>query len=393
MNETSIRLKPSAEKRISKGHPWIFSNEIEKIDTSIEPGTICTIYTSKNDPIGIGFFNPHSLISVRILETGTCKLQDNFISDKITKAIEYRKSMNIIESGRMFFGESDGIGGLVIDKYQDFLVIEILSAGVEKLKNEIIKCLVNLFKPRGIFLKNTNEFRKLEGLNIYSETVYGNVPENVEISENGVRFNVPIKTGQKTGFYFDQRENRTFLIPYFKDRKVLDLYCYIGAFSILAAKHKAKFVWGIDSSETFINIAKSNAKLNHVEDKIIFKKEDAEKMLIAMSNKELPECPDFILIDPPNLVRNKKHIHQSTKLYVHLNTMALSSLSSGGLLATSSCSHHITREMFMDIIYQSCAKSGKKAILMELRGQSKDHPVLINMPETEYLHFALLKVM
>ncbi|MBI4655880.1 MAG: class I SAM-dependent rRNA methyltransferase [Elusimicrobia bacterium] len=394
MNDLKIiKLKPYGEKRALSGHPWIFSNELEKPDKDIEPGSICRIVSSSNLPVGTGFFNPHSLISIRLLANGTKNLEPDFVQRRISQAIAARHELGIAESGRMFYGESDGIGGLIIDKYAGIVVVEMLSAGAEKLKIEIVKTIMEKLAPEAVFLKNSHEFRKLENLELYEETAFGKVPDTALITENGIKYEVPVKSGQKTGHFFDQRENRAFLAPYFKSRKVLDLYCYTGSFALTAAGAGAKTVWGVDSSRNALDFAVRNAALNNLADKVIFKKEDAEKILKAMLADELPEKPDFALLDPPNFVRSKKNISQARRLYIKLNAFAIGALPPDGYLATSSCSRHISREDFVNILSAAAAQARRKAILVELRGQAKDHPILLNMPETEYLHFALLRVL
>lgn len=389
----TLKLKFSGERRLNQGHPWIFSNELEKIDKTIPAGEICGVMLSSGAPAGIGFFNPHSLIAVRLLKAGTLELEPDFVLGRLKKAMEYRKSIGVTENGRMFFGESDGLPGLVVDKYADILVVEIISAGAELLKDEITKHLRSLYKPRGIFYHNTHGFRNLEGLKLYTETAYGDVPASIQVAADGLKYEVPLTSGQKTGLYFDQAENRTFLKPYFKGRKVLDLYTYLGAFAMTAAAAGAEMVWGVDSSAAAVQAAERNAGLNNLQKKIIFRKEDAERVLSGLSAGEMPEQPDFILLDPPNFVRSKKNLVQAAKLLVRLNTSAMAGLPAGGLLAFSSCSHHISRGIFLEILSEAAAKAGRTAILMELRGQAKDHPILLNMPETEYLHFALVKVL
>lgn len=389
-NIKTLKLKFSGGRRLNQGHPWIFSNELEKIDKTIPPGEICRVLFPSGQTAGTGFFNPHSLISVRLLKIGPDGLEADFVSARLKLAREYRRELGVTDSGRVFFGESDGLPGLIVDKYSDILVAEIISAGAELLKDEITKRLRELYKPRGIYYRNMHEFRNLEGLKLYNETAFGEVPASVRITENGLYYEVPLTAGQKTGWYFDQSENRAFLKPYFKGRKVLDLYTYHGAFALTAAASGAALVWGLDSSAAAVQAAERNAALNGLKDKAAFRKEDAERALSGL--QEMPEPPDFILLDPPNFVRGKKNLAQASKLLVRLNASAMAGLPPGGLLAFSSCSHHISREIFVEILRDAAAKAGRTATLLELRAQAKDHPVLLNMPETEYLHFALIRV-
>lgn len=388
-----MKLKFSCEKRVRSGHPWIFSNELENLDRTIPPGEICGVLYNCGAPAGAGFFNPHSLIAVRLLNAGSLELEDNFVGARLKKALDYRKSLGVTESGRMFFGESDGLPGLIVDKYADILVAEIVSAGAELLKDTITKQLCALYKPKGLYYRNTHEFRKLEGLPLYNETAYGKVPQTALITENGLKYEVPLTSGQKTGWYFDQRENRAILAPWFRNRKVLDLYTYLGAFAVTAAAAGAKAAWGVDSSAAAVELAEKNARSNGLEGKALFRKEDAERVLNALENGELPERPDFILLDPPNFVRGKKNLNQAARLLVKLNSKAMAGLGAGGLLAFSSCSHHISKEIFLEILSEAASRARRKAVLLELRAQAKDHPILLNMPETEYLHFALVKML
>lgn len=386
-----IKLRAKEEIRIVKGHYWVFSNELEKIDTTIEPGEIVRILDARGAALGTGFFNPRSLIAARLITRGGEELPKNFIFENIDTAYSYRKQFGIRKFGRMCYGEADGLPGLVIDRYGDYLVIEILTAGMERLKDKILDAAQKIFKPSGIIFKNDSAFRALEGLGNAPESI-GDIPQETEIEENKVKYTVPLAGGQKTGFYFDQRDNRAFLKPYFKDKVVLDLYCYTGAFGINAALNGAAAVWGCDSSAAAIEYAQKNIELNKLQDICQYRRDDAERLLSANMRGELPQKPDMILLDPPAFVKNRKALPQAISLYVKLNRMALEGLEKGGMLATSTCSHHITREIFVDILKSAAAKSGKKVNMIELRGQAKDHPVLLGMPETEYLHFALLEV-
>ncbi len=389
---TNLTLRSGAVKRRAHGHLWVFSNELEVVDTTIPPGTICGLVYPTGKPAGVGFFNPKSLIALRLLAQNTLDLPKDFLKDRLAAALDYREALGVSRACRVCFGESDGLPGLVVDRYGDAVVVEILSAGMELLKDEITAAITDLMRPRGIFYKNTHQFRELEGLRSYEETAFGVMPEKVKITENGLDYWVPMAGGQKTGWYFDQRENREALVPFFKGRKVMDLHTYLGAFAITAAKAGAETVWGIDSSEKAIELAEENAALNKVEKKIIFRKEKAERILEALEAGQLPETPDFILIDPPNIVRNKKHLPQALKMLGRMAGAAIKALPRGGYLAVSTCSHHISRGMFMETLSGAASRAGKKAMLVEMRGQAKDHPILLSMPETEYLHFALLRI-
>jgi 23S rRNA (cytosine1962-C5)-methyltransferase len=390
-----IMLKAGQEKRVFAGHAWVFSNEIASVAGSAEMGAAATVVTAGGSLIGTAVYNPHSLIACRMVSLKeTVELDAGFFLKKLTTAKEYRERVRPGETSyRLCFGESDGLPGLVIDRYGSVLVLQVLSAGMEVRLEEIRVALTELLKPQAIYLKNDHRTRALEGLPLETRLLSGSLPENVQIAEGGLRFATPIGEGQKTGFYFDQAENRQFLRPYFKDRVVLDLYCYTGAFGVNAAKFGAKAVLGLDSSGPAIETARENAKLNGVDEIATFEEDDAEEALRTFADGQQPFKPDMILLDPPSLVPSKKHLMKALRAYGKLNGQALRALPKGGLLATSTCSHHVSREIFVEMLRLSAAKVQIPVRLVALRGQAADHPILLSMPETEYLHFALLEVL
>ena len=372
---------------------WIFSNEIEKHNFNVKNGSIVRVVYSDGKICGVGFYNQHSLISIRLLKKNTDIIEEDFFYKTIKEAYLYRKDELKIENGRMFFGESDGIGGLIIDKYNDVITIEILSAGVELIIEKIIEIVNEIFSPKSIIIYRDHQYRILEGLKIEKPTIIGKKTEKTIIVENDAKFEIDFSIAQKTGFYYDQRDNREFLKPYFRDKKVLDLYCYNGAFSIVAAKNGAKMIWGIDSSKNAIKMAERNQDLNKIPtDKLIFKEESAPKILEALKKNELPIKPDFIIIDPPNFVRNKKHIHQAKRLYIRILKSAIIGVDKNGYIAFATCSQHITDEIFSEIIETSAIKAKRKTLIIYIGTQAKDHPILAGMKETKYLRFALIKI-
>jgi 23S rRNA (cytosine1962-C5)-methyltransferase len=288
------------------------------------------------------------------------------------------------------FGESDGLPGLIVDKYCSYLCVQFLSAGLEKNRVELIEALKEAFKPEGIIARNDSGLRALEGLEEKTETFFGNIPEKVAIDEGGLKFYADLAGGQKTGFFFDQRENRGVLAGYCKNKNFLDCFCHSGAFGIYAAKAGAKKVVWVDSSKSALALASENAALNGLEGEFNGECADAAVYLAAL--KEKTEKFDIINIDPPGLIKNKKNFHAGYRLYLKLNTLALEALRPGGILATSSCSHHMGREDFRKMLVQAAADSGKSVRVLEVRSQARDHPALISMPETEYLKFVVLQV-
>ncbi|MFA5160872.1 MAG: class I SAM-dependent rRNA methyltransferase [Elusimicrobiales bacterium] len=381
-----LQLNPGQERRLEAGHQWVFSNELKTVDTSVPPGSPCEIISSRGKRVAVGFFNPRSLIAARVLSRG--ELEPDFISARIRAALEYRKSLGLERYGRIVFSEADFLPGLVIDAYGPLVVAEILCAGMERQKPKIIAAINEVLSPKSILFKNSSPFRALEGLSS-ENTSEGHVPEEAEVHENGLKYSFSATACQKTGFYYDQRDNRAFLAQHCSGRKVLDLYCYTGGFALAAAAAGAAEVWGVDSSQPAVDAAIKNAELNKL--RASFRREDAERVLAALKDGSLPVKPDVIVLDPPNLVKSRKNLGAALRLYGKLNESALRGLPSGGLLATASCSHHVSREEFVHMLRGAAVRSGRRVSLVELRGQAKDHPVLLAMPETEYLHFALLR--
>jgi 23S rRNA (cytosine1962-C5)-methyltransferase len=392
-----VILNPSQEKRLLAGHDWVFSNEIKEVKCDGEPkaGDLAIVVTSTGHELGLAFYHPNSLIAARMLTRSPKEPIDaGFFKTRLAAAIKYREQVCPGENAyRLCFGESDGLPGLVVDRYGSILVLQVLSAGIERRLDMVKTALEELLAPKGIFLKNDHRTRTLEGLPLESKILSGAVPERVPIVESGLRFVAALGEGQKTGHFFDQRDNRAFLKPYFPGRTVLDLYCYTGGFAIAAAKAGAKSVFAIDSSGPALALAKENAKLNGVEGAVTFDEGDAEAALDSFAGLRQPFKPDMIVLDPPSLVPAKKHLPKALRMYSRLNSLALRALPRGGLLATATCSHHVSREDFVKMLRDAQAKAQREVRMISLRGQAADHPILLAMPETEYLHFALLEIL
>jgi 23S rRNA (cytosine1962-C5)-methyltransferase len=386
-----IYLKKNEENRLKEGHLWIFSNEISKIEGNPGPGDTVELRDSGGNLAGIGFYNPNSLIAFRLLSRKNEILDRAFWAARIQKALDFRKSiLPGADAFRAVFGESDMLPGLIVDKYAKYLSVQFVSAGIEKNREDITGALIDVFSPLGIIARNESHLRKLEGLEEKTEILFGNIPENVGIEENGIKYAVNLAAGQKTGFFFDQRENRKALEAWCKGGEVLDCYCHTGGFGISAARAGAKSVIFVDSSKKALESAAENAELNGVEGFCEFVEADAEKYLAepGRSGKKF----DIIILDPPALIKSRKNFFAGVRLYEKINVLAMRLLKPGGILASSSCSHHLGREEFVKMLRSAAAEAGKQFNLIELRSQAKDHPVLLSMPETEYLKFALLKL-
>ncbi|HVC09568.1 MAG TPA: class I SAM-dependent rRNA methyltransferase [Elusimicrobiota bacterium] len=388
-----VSLKPGEERRLAAGHLWVFSNEIANIEAGAAAGDLAEIAAASGRLLGTAFYNPSSLIACRMISRQSVLADGDFFRRRLRRAFSERERRVGESAYRLCFGESDGLPGLVIDRYGDHLVLEVLSAGIERRLDDVAAALMELSPWKSLRLKNDHRMRKLEGLPLESRDLVGQTPERATISERDLKFHVPLAGGQKTGFYFDQRDNRDFLRPFYKDRTVLDCHCYLGAFALGAAKSGARAVLGIDSSAQAVELARENAALNGAGDSVGFEQGDAEEALESFARGEQPLKPDMILLDPPSFAPSRKDAAKALRHYVKLNALALQSLPPGGLLASSTCSHHVDREAFVAMLRSAQAKAGRPTRLLHLGTQAADHPILLAMPETEYLHFALLETL
>lgn len=388
-----MTLKPGEEDRLNRGHQWVFSNELAAVPKGVPPGTLAVLSSSRGKTMGVGFYNPNSLIAWRLLAREPRPVDRDFFKDRLQNALDRRRRwLGEARSFRLAFGESDGLPGLVVDKYEDCLVLEVLSAGMERRLDDVVGALDELVKPAAVHARNEHPARQLEGLPSESRTLAGTLPERVVIEEDGLKFVVALKGGQKTGFYFDQRDNRRAAAALAKGRNVLDLHTYTGSFALYAARAGALRVVAVDSSGPALELARENAKLNGLESKVLFEEGDAEGILDEFSSARRQLMPDMVLLDPPSLVPSRKHLPQALKAYARMNANAFRLVLGGGLVVSSTCSHHVSRESFVEVLREAAGKAQKTARLLELRGAAKDHPVLLTMPETEYLHCALVEI-
>ena len=387
----TVTLKKNEDHRIAKGHLWAFSNEIQKIDGDPQAGDIVHVLTHTGTFLGIGFYNPHSLIAVRLLTREQDKEIDfQFFRQRIETALLLRRKLYPdSDTFRLIHGESDFLPGLIVDKYGDYLSLQTFSAGMDRRVTLICDVLESLLHPKGIVERNEQPIRTLEGLEQRKGLLRGSIAP-VTIDENGIVFTVDLLEGQKTGFFLDQRENRLALRRYVKDATVLDCFCNEGGFALHAAKAGASHVTAIDISEPTIERAKKNAKDNHVDSRTHFVARDAFEYLKEAVEKK--QSFDVINLDPPSFAKNKRSVVRARRGYKEIHTYALQLLKPGGILATASCSHHIFDETFLDIINASARATGRNINLLEWHGAAPDHPVLPAMPETRYLKFGIFHV-
>jgi 23S rRNA (cytosine1962-C5)-methyltransferase len=385
-----VILKKNEERRIKSGHLWVFSNEIANIEGDISTGDLVRVYDSRSNFIASGFYNPNSLIAVRIIsESETIDLESLF-RERLSRAFEFR---NLFypdrDSFRMVFSESDFLPGIIIDKYKNTFVLQIYSAGAEKNIQLIVKILKEEFSAGNIFTKNEEYFRRLEGLPVQDFIYLGERNEEI-ISDGRVKYKIDFTTGQKTGFYFDQCDNRSFIEQFCRDKNVLDCFCNSGGFGLHAAYAGASNVIFVDSSAGEIKNTRENFSINGFNCKAEFVQSDVFDFLEKCAVEH--NTFDIINLDPPSFAKNKKSLGKAIKGYEKLNRLALDLLKNGGLLFSSSCSYHVKEEMFIDMINNAAVKAGKRLQLFHFSNASLDHPSLTSMEETGYLKFAAFRV-
>jgi 23S rRNA (cytosine1962-C5)-methyltransferase len=378
--------------RVEYGHPWVYLNEIERIEGPYEPGDIVEVFNCKDRFIGKGYINPKSQITVRLLTRNkTEEINEEFFRKRITAAWNLRK--NVIETTccRVIFGEADFIPALIVDKYSDYLVIQTLALGIDIWKDTIVKILNEVFAPKGIYERNDVPVRELEGLDQKKGFLSEPFDTIVLTEENGVQFYVDIENGQKTGYFLDQKENRASIKNIVKNADVLDCFCHTGSFSLHAGHYGAKSVLGIDISELAVEAARKNAQLNGLSDVCRFESANAFDVL----NQWVREGKkyDVVILDPPAFTKSRSAIEGALRGYKEINLRGMKLLKPGGFLITCSCSHYMYPELFTEVIMEAAKDAHRTLRQIEYRFQAKDHPVLWNSDETLYLKFLILQVL
>jgi 23S rRNA (cytosine1962-C5)-methyltransferase len=384
----TIKLKKKEERRVQRGHPWVFSNEVQDLPADTVPGEPVEVRDFAGNFLGRGYVNPRSLIAVRILTRKQEDMDAAFFTRRIGSARDLRKDLGFGESFRAVFSEGDGIPGLIVDKYANTLVVQSLTAGIDGMLGLVLAALREVYSPKTIVLRNDSSSRALEGLGQETRVVLGETSGMVEFEESGIRYRANVLEGQKTGFFFDQRENRLALKDLVRGRRTLDCFCYVGAWALSAARYGATEVIGIDSSEKAVTLARSNAELNNLSAKFVVG-DVFEKLREFEKQKERFGC---IVLDPPAFVKSRAKVREALKGYKEINLRGMRLLEPGGFLVTCSCSHHIDQELFREMLIDAAWSAGRQARLLEMRSQSRDHPMLLAAKESQYLKCAILIV-
>lgn len=392
MSETVIhfpilRLKKNEERRLKAGHLWVYSNEVETTVTPLqnfEPGHPVAVQTHDGKTLGTGYVNPHSLICARLLSRDpTHPFSPSLLLHRLQSALVLREHLYSYPFYRLVYAEADGLPGLIIDRFADIYVIQLTTTGMERYKAHILQALKTLLKPTGVLWRNDSPIREREGLTRYTEVAIGHVPAEIVIEENNTHFRTPLFEGQKTGWFFDQRDNRYRFIKYLSHKKVLDLYSYVGAWGIQAATHGAREILCVDASAKAIKHLTHNARLNKVDKQVTSHRADVFSVLksLRMAQKQF----DIIVVDPPAFIKSRKDLKEGIRGYKKLNEMAMQVLEKDGILISCSCSQLLTQETLKQLLSQAAYRLNRSLQILEQGQQGPDHPVHPAIPETQYL--------
>ncbi|MDD3171872.1 MAG: class I SAM-dependent rRNA methyltransferase [Bacilli bacterium] len=384
-----LTLKKGEEKRILAGHPWVYANEVQKIEGHDIQGSIARVEAYDGRFIGYGYINHASKIIVRILTRDETPIDRSLFYNRIKESNDYRLSLGYSDNYRVVFGESDLLPALIVDKYGDYLSVQFLALGMEVRKQMIIDILVEIFQPKGIYERSDVGVREKEGLPLFKGPIYGNFNPQVEIVENGLKMIVDLENGQKTGYFLDQKENRDNLKYYVKQKEVLDCFCNVGGFSLCASKYGAKSVTAVDISELAIESVELHAKMNNFTNIETITADVFEQLRNFKRDKKMF---DVIILDPPAFTKSKDTVKAGYRGYMDINIAALKLLRKNGYLITCSCSQHLTLNLFLDMIKDSVVEAKVTARMIELRGQGKDHATLVGADEALYLKVAVLQI-
>lgn len=388
---TKVYLKPKISRRIENGHPWIFQNEVGETSEAATGGEIVEVFGADKKFIGKGYINPKSQILVRLLTRNRLEeINEQFFHDKIREAWEYRKKLGYTENCRLIYGEADCLPALIIDKFNDYFVLQTMALGIDQWKGAIVQALNRLFQPKGIYERNDVPVRELEGLPQQKGFLSAPFDPAIIITENGLRFHVDLEHGQKTGYFLDQQDNRRTLSAIAKGADVLECFCYTGTFSVHAASYGARSVKGIDISEKAVSQARRNAALNGLESVCSFEALNAFDVLKlwAREKKEY----DVVILDPPAFTKSRDNIQKAITGYKEINLRGMQLVRRGGFLVTASCTNLIQPDLFYQIIDMAAKDARRKLRQVTFQTQSGDHPIIRGIENTQYLKFLIVQV-
>ncbi|HEX6749555.1 MAG TPA: class I SAM-dependent rRNA methyltransferase [Longimicrobium sp.] len=386
MSLPPLRLRKNEDRRLRAGHLWVFSNEVDVERTPLTafaPGDAVEVQDARGAPLGMGYVNPRSLIAVRLVSRDRdARLDRALLKRRLARALSLRELLFDRPYYRLAYGESDGLPGLVADRFGDHVVVQLTTAGMERVKDDVVQALRDTISPAGILFRNDASGRALEGLDAYVEAAFGAVPEVVPLEENGVRFEAPM-AGQKTGWFYDHRMNRARLMAYARGRRVLDVFSYVGGWGVQAAAAGAEHVVCVDASAEALEHAARNAALNDAADRVSTRRGDAFDVLRMMAAEG--EKFDVVVLDPPAFIKRRKDQKAGEEAYRRVNQLAMEVLRQDGILVSASCSYHLPREALQDAMLRAARHRGRSLQIVEQGHQGPDHPIHPAIPETAYL--------
>jgi 23S rRNA (cytosine1962-C5)-methyltransferase len=394
MSLPDLFLRRRQERRVQRGHPWVFSNEVDVERsplTAFEAGDCVNVLSYSSKLLGSAYVNPHSLICARLLSsTADCRLDEELLERRLVRALLLREKLGWLPDCRLVYAESDRLPGLIVDRYSDVLAVQIGTAGMERVRDAIVRTLFRLCQPAAVVLRNDLAGRSLEGLESYVEIAHGDVAPLVGLRENGARFEISPTTGQKTGWFYDHRCNRARLARYANGCSVLDCFSYAGGFGIQAAIGGAQSVLCLDSSKSALEGVRHNAGINRVAERVEVRRGDVFESLRALRDEG--RRFDIVIVDPPAFIRRKKDQRAGMEAYRRLNRRAMQVLEHDGLLLSASCSFHLSAEEHQALVTGAAADTGCWIQILERGHQAADHPVHPSLPESEYLKALLVRV-
>ena len=388
---SQVTLKKKISHRVLNGHPWIFANEVDKYNTESNPGEIVEVLTHDKKFVGRGYINPKSQILVRLLSRNRNEqINADFFYQRLLKAWEYRKRLGYIENCRLIFGEADDLPQLIIDKFNDYFVIQTLAYGIDVWKPAIVDAINRIFQPKGIYERNDVPVRELEGMQQVKGFLSDAFNTEIIINENGLKFYVDLDKGQKTGYFLDQQDNRRAIQNVVKGANVLGAFTYTGTFEIHAAHYGARSVLGLDISDNAVAQANRNAALNKLDN--ICKFESANAFDVLKTWAKDGRQYDVVMLDPPSFTKTRENIQKAITGYKEINLRGMKLIRPGGFLVTSSCTSLVSPELFLETIQMAAKDAKRKLRQVTFQSQSADHPVIWNLENTRYLKFLIVEV-
>jgi 23S rRNA (cytosine1962-C5)-methyltransferase len=385
-------LRKNQDRRLRGGHPWVFSNEVAEIVGAPADGEIVEIADFRNAFLGRAYYNRRSLICARVISRGRDEVDEALFVRRIERAVKLREAMDPgAAAARIVYGESDQLPGLVVDRYGDYLAVQVLTLGIEVRAEMVRAALEQVLQPRGVMRMADSPLRALEGLPLERGVWWGEVPEKIELTLDGLKLEVDLHHGQKTGLFLDQRQNRRHAETRARGMRVLDLYCYQGEWALHAARGGATEVLGVDSSAPALAAAKRNAERNGFADRVRFRQGDSFDVVRELEGAS--ERFDMVILDPPALIKSRSQIAGGARVYRDINRVAMGLLGEGGTLITCSCSHHLDDALFRQVLIESARAAKRQFRVVEWTGEAPDHPQLLAVPETHYLKCAVLQAL